>query len=210
MSEHRAEGRQGAADGSRLTSAIIIAGICALIIVAGVAALYVSREDLSRTSTVTATNASAITDYSVCFSPAGNCQTELISAINNATKSIHVMIYEFSNTAIADALVAAEKRGVDVKVIMDGSEASTDNVAVVPILNQSGIPLKIYTPLNGILHDKIAIIDDTIVVTGSYNWSYAANNFNDENLLILHSPPLAVQYEVDFQRLWNATSTVPG
>ena len=157
MSEHRAEGRQGAADGSRLTSAIIIAGICALIIVAGVAALYVSREDLSRTSTVilstvtetstvTATNASAITDYSVCFSPAGNCQTELISAINNATKSIHVMIYEFSNTVIADALVAAEKRGVDVKVIMDGSEASTDNVAVVPILNQSGIPLKIYTP----------------------------------------------------------------
>lgn len=119
------------------------------------------------------------------------------------------MIYEFSNTDIANALVAAHQRGVDVKVIMDGSEAATDNIGVVDILNSSKIPLKVYTPLNGILHDKVAIVDNQTVVTGSYNWSYSADDYNDENMLVLSSAPLASQYESQFNILWIATSTVP-
>lgn len=189
-----------------------------LVVVAMVAGAYVERVSdtgetttttVNSTMTVTTINQTAITDYSVCFSPSGNCQTQLIAAIDGANSSIFVMIYEFSNTQVADALVQAHDRGVDVKVIMDGSEAETDNVGVVPILNESGIPLKIYTPLNGILHDKVAIIDNQTVVTGSYNWSYSANNDNDENLLVLHSAALASQYVADFQSLWNATSTIP-
>lgn len=188
--------------------------VCVLVGASMVAGAYVERAATvtgsSTTSSPTSTTTQdAITSYSVCFSPGGNCAQQLIALIGTANSSIHIMIYEFSNTAIAQALVQAKERGVDVKVIMDGSEATTDNVAVLPILNQSGIPLKIYTPLNGILHDKIAIIDGEVVVTGSYNWSYSADDFNDENLLVLRSTSLAAQYEADFQTLWNSTSSLP-
>ncbi len=161
------------------------------------------------TTTVTASGQSGITSYSVCFSPAGNCAAVISALIAEANSSIHIEIYTFTNTALADALVAAKDRGVDVEVFMDGSEADNDNIAVVSILNQGGVPLKIYSPPNGIVHDKVAIIDDKIVITGSYNWSYSANDDNDENLLVLNSTSLASQYEANFESLWslvNATS----
>jgi phosphatidylserine/phosphatidylglycerophosphate/cardiolipin synthase-like enzyme len=155
------------------------------------------------TSQVQTTNSSAITDYSVCFSPAGNCASIVLGLINGANSSIHMMIYEFSNTQLANALVAAKDRGVSVEIVMDESEAVNDNLAVVSILNQGAVPLRIYSPPDGIVHDKVAIIDDRLVITGSYNWSYSANDDNDENLLVLYSSSLASQYGADFQTLWN-------
>jgi len=134
--------------------------------------------------------------------------------ISEANDSIHMMIYTFTNTELANALVEAKDRGVDVKVLMDESEATSDNIAVVSILNQGGVFLKIYSPPDGIVHDKVAIIDGKVVITGSYNWSYSANNDNDENLLVLYSTSLASQYEADFQSLWtlagNGTGTAAG
>jgi phosphatidylserine/phosphatidylglycerophosphate/cardiolipin synthase-like enzyme len=146
---------------------------------------------------------SAITSYSVCFSPGENCASQILDLIAEANSSIHIMIYTFTNTAIANSLVQAKARGVDVKVVMDGSEANSDNLAVVAVLDQGGVPLRTYSPAGGIVHDKVAIVDGKVVITGSYNWSYSANDYNDENLLVLHSAALAVQYEANFEALWN-------
>ena len=183
--------------------------VCAIIVVAGVsfyAGGVLDRVTLTSTTTVVSTATSSqtgISTYSVCFSPGGNCATQIAAVIASANVSIHMMIYTFTNTALATALVQAEQRGVDVKIVMDGSEAASDNLAVEAVLNQGGVPLRIYSPPNGIVHDKVAIVDGKIVITGSYNWSYSANDYNDENLLILHSTTLASQYEADFQTVWN-------
>jgi phosphatidylserine/phosphatidylglycerophosphate/cardiolipin synthase-like enzyme len=169
----------------------------------GQAPTVTSTVSVTTTSTVTTTSQSGISSYSVCFSPGGNCASQILAVIASANSSIHMIIYSFTNTQIASALVLAKNRGVDVKIIMDGSEAASNNLAVEAVLNQGGVPLKIYTPANGIVHDKVAVVDGKIVITGSYNWSYSAENYNDENLLILHSTALAAQYETTFEGLWN-------
>lgn len=192
-----------------LAVVLIVAGTGAYLVMTGAGQAVTVTTSTTVTSTVTASQ-TGISTYSACFSPGGSCASQLIALISRANSSIHVMIYEFSNTDIANALVKAKQRGVDVKIIMDGSEAESQNVGAVAVLSQGGVPLKDYTPLNGILHDKVAIIDGYIVVTGSYNWSYSADNFNDENMLVLNSATLAAQYQTDFQTLWNQTSTLPG
>ena len=195
-----------------------VAAVIVVVLLAGVASYYALRPTFgdttttitttsftttTTTSTTTSSSQSTITSYSVCFSPGGNCATQILQLIAKANSTIHIMIYSFDNTQIAAALVNAKDRGVDVKVIMDGSEANSTNVDVVQILNTGGVPLKIYTPPGGIVHDKVAIIDGKVVITGSYNWTNAAENYNDENLLILYSSSLAAQYETEFQSLWT-------
>jgi len=115
--------------------------------------------------------------YTVCFSPGGDCASQIARLILSANSSVHAIIYSFTNTGLANALVDAKGRGVELKVLMDGSEASGSNVGVEAVLDRSGVPLKNYSPPNGIVHDKVAIIDGSIVVTGSYNWSYRPLNW---------------------------------
>lgn len=201
-----------------MRTTLAVLAVCVFLVLGAASGAYLERVAAGAGSTTTVTsvslsettNSSEITSYSVCFSPGGNCASEIAGLIAEANSSIHMMIYTFTNTDLAQDLVAAKNRGVDVKIVMDGSEAENDNIAVVSILNQGGINLRIYSPPNGIVHDKVAIIDGKIVITGSYNWSYSANDDNDENLLVLHSPALASQYETDFETVWNLAGNSTG
>jgi phosphatidylserine/phosphatidylglycerophosphate/cardiolipin synthase-like enzyme len=66
-----------------------------------------------------------------------------------------------------------------------------------------GIPVRFNSVGRGILHDKFAVIDAAIVITGSYNWTTAAETLNAENLLIIRGGDIASRYETEFLRLWN-------
>lgn len=60
---------------------------------------------------------------------------------------------------------------------------------------------------DALMHDKIVVIDSTVVITGSFNWTQSANNSNNENFLVISDASLAQSYESQFQMVWNQSSS---
>lgn len=133
----------------------------------------------------------------VCFTPGQNCTAEITNVIDAAKKSIFVQAYSFTSASIAAHLVAAKKRGVKINVILDKSQKTQRYSASRFLVNQH-IPCWIdYKP--AIAHNKIMIIDEKAVITGSFNFTKAAQNNNAENLLIIHDAKLASTYMKNWQ-----------
>jgi len=148
------------------------------------------------------TSPSAQTTYTeVYFCPRDNCSIQLINQIDNAESSIHTAIYSFTLDSIADAMIIAKSRGVDVKIVVDRSQASS-KYAEDDRLLEAGIPLK-YAGFSGLMHNKFTVVDGSIVSTGSFNYSQNGDTKNNENLLIIYDEKVAGEYEEEFQRLWE-------
>jgi phosphatidylserine/phosphatidylglycerophosphate/cardiolipin synthase-like enzyme len=128
----------------------------------------------------------------VFFSPNGGCTTAILSEINNAKSEILVQAYSFTSAPIAKALVEAHKRGIKVQAILDKSQR-TAHYTSASFLANSKIPTYI-DDRHAIAHNKIMIIDGTTVITGSFNFTKAAEEKNAENLLIIKSGELAKLY----------------
>lgn len=134
----------------------------------------------------------------VCFTPGQNCTAEITDVIDAAKQSIFVQAYSFTSVPIAAHLIAAKKRGVKVNVILDKSQKTQRYSASRFLVNQH-IPCWIdYKP--AIAHNKIMIIDEKEVITGSFNFTKAAQNKNAENLLIIHDTALANLYLKNWQQ----------
>lgn len=140
---------------------------------------------------------------SVCFTPNKQCQIQIISEINKAKDSILVQAYSFTDRDIADALVGALKRGVKVQVLLDKSNRN-DKRSAKDVVSNNNLPLRFDSP-SGIAHNKVIIIDQSTVLSGSYNFSAAAYKRNTENLLILNSPELAKDYIQNWQKRWEVS-----
>lgn len=132
-------------------------------------------------------------DYQVCFTPGQDCTALIVKEISNAHKSIFVQAYSFTSAPIAQALVDAKKRGVDVEVILDKSQSRTNRYTSATFLVNNHIQTWIdYKP--AIAHNKVMIIDKEEVITGSFNFTKAAQYKNTENVLIVNNASLANQY----------------
>lgn len=136
----------------------------------------------------------------IYFSPKGGCAQALIELITSARKSIHVLIYSFTLDSIGDALIAAYKRGVDVKIVFEKDQIT--KYSEYWRLRWASVPVRNDTNPN-LMHNKVMIIDSEIVVTGSYNWSESAEERNDENIIIIRSRRIAEEYEKVFERIWT-------
>jgi len=136
--------------------------------------------------------ASILPPERVCFSPEGHCASIILEEILQAKHSIRVQAYSFTSIEISNALIDAAKRGLDVQVILDKSQMSERSSVLSKIRNSH-----IATYLDyccAIAHNKIIIIDDTRIITGSYNFTKAAEQKNAENLLVLENRILANLY----------------
>ncbi len=131
---------------------------------------------------------------------------ELIALINAAKSHIYFAIYTFTLKDVADALVAAKKRGVDVRGVVDsGQAASSYGMPIVQELVAAGIPVETekHADGNGIMHIK-ALVTDSTYALGSYNWTGSATNVNDELLEIGTDPSLRQTYENILMKLFDA------
>ena len=131
---------------------------------------------------------------------------ELIAIINGARDHIYFAIYTFTLPNVADALVEAKKRGVDVKGIMDSEQSSNSYGApIVATMRAAGIPLltEQHASGNGIMHIKL-LVTERAYAFGSYNWTSSATNINDEILEIGTDPTLRQTYENILRRLLKA------
>ena len=132
------------------------------------------------------------------FSPNGGCTQAVVSVLNTAQKTVLVQAYSFTSAPIARALVDAKKRGVDVQVILDKSQR-TERYSSATFLANEGIPTYI-DPVHKIAHNKVMIIDGQTVITGSFNFTKAAEQGNAENLLVINNAPkLAARYTANWK-----------
>jgi phosphatidylserine/phosphatidylglycerophosphate/cardiolipin synthase-like enzyme len=139
-----------------------------------------------------------------CFSPGGDCGSVIIHWISRANSSIHILIYSFTLDDVREALIQAKNRGVDVKVVM---ERSTVNSSGSEYQNLKNAGLDVHLDTNsGDMHDKVAIVDSHIIITGSMNWTNAGENQNNENLIVIDSQSWAQAYEAQFERVYNASA----
>lgn len=136
----------------------------------------------------------------VYFSPSGGCTAAVVRELAAAKVSIRVQAYSFTSAPIAQALVAAAKRGVTVTVVLDRSNRSSKYSAVT-FLQHAGVPVVIDAK-HAIAHNKIIIVDNQVVLTGSFNFTSQAETSNAENLLVLRYPALAAAYIGNWERHW--------
>jgi phosphatidylserine/phosphatidylglycerophosphate/cardiolipin synthase-like enzyme len=136
-------------------------------------------------------------NWEVYFSPKGGCTDAVIRELNKAKSTILVQAYSFTSTPIAKALLDAHKRGVKVEVILDKSQR-TDDYSSATFFFNAGIPVKIDAQ-HAIAHNKVMIIDEETVITGSFNFTKAAEENNAENLLVIRDKNLAERYTKNWQ-----------
>ena len=133
----------------------------------------------------------------VFFSPRGGCTAAIVREINTAKQSVRVQAYGFSSDTIAAALIAARNRGVTVVAILDRS-----NVKAVysraSIIAKAGITVKI-DGKHQIAHNKVIIIDEQKVITGSFNFTDNAENNNAENLVIITDAKAAATFSTNWE-----------
>ena len=136
------------------------------------------------------------------FSPNGGCTDAIVQEIQTAQTQILVQAYTFTSKPIEQALIVAKTKNVSVSVILDHEASQGHNEAGV-VLKSAGIV--VYTDAqHHIAHNKIIIIDNKTVITGSFNFTFDAENYNAENVLIIKNcPDLVEEYKQNWQNHKN-------
>lgn len=140
----------------------------------------------------------------VAFAPWDNVEELIIDTIDSAKKQILVQAYSFTSKNIATALIKAHQRGVDVRILADEKTTTQNTSSKIAMLAEAGIPVWLETKYQN-AHNKIMMMDtDTpnpIVITGSYNFTWAAQHKNAENVLIIRqNTALASRYAANWER----------
>ncbi len=133
------------------------------------------------------------------FSPVDNVMDKLVSYVQGAQKSIRFMIFTYTSTDLANAMIARYQSGVDTEGVIEDRGASQG--AMVPLFCAK-VPVKVdgnkYT-----MHHKVIVIDESTLITGSFNFTKSADQENDDNVLVIHDPDLAKLYLQEFERVWD-------
>jgi hypothetical protein len=137
-------------------------------------------------------------DIACYFSPGGGCTNAIVNEIRQARQQIFVQAYSFTSVPIAQALVEARSRGVAVYIILDKSQLNEPSSGI-DFVAQAGIPTLIDSS-HAIAHNKVMLIDQQTIITGSFNFTTSAEQHNAENLLIIRGRPDVYQaYESNFR-----------
>ena len=134
------------------------------------------------------------------FTPSDGVSSHVVERINQARQSIDFLAFSFTSDAIGDAMIARQKANVPVRGVFEKRNA-TGIGSEYPRLRQAKADVisdgNCYT-----MHHKVIIIDQRIVITGSYNFTSRAESVNDENLLIIDDPAIATLYLDEFARVY--------
>lgn len=138
----------------------------------------------------------------VLYSPEDRLGDRLVALYNGARKSIYLAIYGLTYPPIIKALVAAHKRGVDVRLITDRKKLEDRNQrTALETLRLAGIPIKV-NKHDGLMHIKQAIVDDLVNTSGSMNQTTSAARYNDERLDVVHDAVSTQRAKDKFLKMW--------
>ncbi|MCL2473429.1 MAG: phospholipase D family protein [Alphaproteobacteria bacterium] len=144
----------------------------------------------------------------IAFSPKQGAQELTIKVVNSSKESIKIAAYSFTSRPLAESIIAANKRGVQVQVVVDKSQVKKNSKSIVDQLLEEKIPIRVDYK-HAIQHNKYIIADGKTVQTGSFNYSAAAQNRNAENVIVLWNiPKIAKIYDANWENLWNISEPV--
>lgn len=127
--------------------------------------------------------------------------------LRTCKKTLDIAIFTLTNNNIAAAIQEAFTRGVKVRIIAD-DECCNMWGSDVSLLASIGIPCKTDNAIKFHMHHKFAIIDNQVIVTGSFNWTMQAVKFNQENILFYDNKEIAQRYTDEYNKLWNTFTNV--
>ena len=136
----------------------------------------------------------------VYFSPGEDCVNHIIDLINEAYNQLDICVFTISDDRISRAIVEAMKNGVEIRIISDNFKVE-DTGSDIEDLSRVGIPVKLDTSDNH-MHHKFMIVDNKIVLTGSYNWTRSAALYNQENILSMDDEEVVSKFSNEFEKLW--------
>lgn len=138
------------------------------------------------------------------FSDRDRVADRIIAAINHTRKTLHIAIYDLTHADITAAIESAARRGVEVRIVADQRQSQGTH-SEIPFLRSRGLAIRISQGFKGnrsIMHNKFAVFDGHLAVTGSFNWTTSADNFNFENAVFISDPAGVARFEEEFERLW--------
>ena len=136
------------------------------------------------------------------FFPNPTSEQKLIQYLDLAKTSMQVCVFTITNNNLRDALIRAHRRHVVVQIISD-DECMKQQGSDIQFLRDQGIPTEIDTNPDAHMHNKFVVIDRDILITGSFNWTVAAVNNNQENLVVINEPKICEDYIQYFDGLWR-------
>jgi phosphatidylserine/phosphatidylglycerophosphate/cardiolipin synthase-like enzyme len=134
------------------------------------------------------------------FTPGDDCPRRLAQLFDGARGSADVCVFTITDDRIAGAILAAHRRGVRVRILSD-NDKSLDLGSDIDRLEAAGVPVRIDRTEHH-MHHKFAIFDRNLVVTGSYNWTRSAADFNMENMVVTDDERLIAAFSEQFEALW--------
>ena len=136
----------------------------------------------------------------------GSIPEQLIEYIDAAVTSIHIAAFEFDLAPVAEALISAAEREVEVQWVTDDEygieEDKKEGHRLFSKLGKAGIKVR-DDGRRALMHNKFWIFDEKTVWTGSTNITVNGNFRNNNNVLVLHSPDVAAIYETEFTEMWK-------
>jgi phosphatidylserine/phosphatidylglycerophosphate/cardiolipin synthase-like enzyme len=136
------------------------------------------------------------------FSPRQNCPGKIRELIAATLKTLDICVFTITDDRLTEAVMAAHRRGVRVRIITDNDKAA-DLGSDADRLRDCGVHLRIDRTQYH-MHHKFAIFDACVLLNGSYNWTRGAAEQNEENFLVLGRRSLIARYQEEFDALWNS------
>ncbi len=139
------------------------------------------------------------------FSPSDETNCHILDALRSADHQILIGLLLLTKEDLVDEIIAVHENGVDTRVIVEDEESSS---LALSRLRQAGVRVAVHD-LSPLFHHKYAIIDegrldsDPLVITGSHNWTFSADNINDENTLIIHDQSVTNIFRQEYEARWS-------
>ncbi|KAG0314767.1 hypothetical protein BGZ97_008980 [Linnemannia gamsii] len=135
------------------------------------------------------------------FFPSEESFKQLIKTLDSAKTSLDICVYTITDDHLANAIIRAHERGVKVRIISDSEKAEDLGSDVNRLRDNNDIPTRVDNS-KSFMHHKFAVVDDQLVINGSYNWTKGARFENKENLTLTNSPKAVQGFKGEFERLW--------
>jgi phosphatidylserine/phosphatidylglycerophosphate/cardiolipin synthase-like enzyme len=145
--------------------------------------------------------------WSVCFTPRDTCATHMVREVEAAKKTVLVQAYHLTSARLAKALVQTQKRGVEVRIMLD--RRGWGRSSVVDVLAHSGVPIWVGSCC-AVTRQQVLIIDGETLVTGTFSAASTAQETSSENLLVLRSRELAMRYAANWEEHLGSSQRYQG
>ena len=140
------------------------------------------------------------------FFPNASNEEKVVSMLRTCKKTLDIAIFSLTLDSIAEAILEAYQRGIKVRMIAD-DECAKNKGSNVNLIASVGVPCKTDNAIYH-MHHKFAVLDESVVIMGSFNWTGQAVKYNQENIFFYEDKNIASQYAQEFERLWNSFNTV--